>query len=261
VALSIAAALVAGVGSVVGLLDPEPIYGKETTSLADLAAAQDLTNLLVVCPLLVVLGLRGARGSLSAYLAWLGCLGFTAYNYAIYAFSIHFGPLFLPWLAVLGLSVFALAGGAANLNGAEVEKRFAGRTLLLTGWVLVAAATFFALLWLSDIVPELLAGDPSSSALAWRAPTNPVHVLDLAIFLPAVFASGVALLRRHRLGYASAPGMLVFLALTCVPILTTPLVAALRDHDVVLAVVPPIGLFLVATTAVLARTLRRASPR
>lgn len=254
--LSLAAALIAAVGSIVALLDSGTIYGQETDVLADQAAAQDSVNLFLVAPLIVVLGSRAARGSMRAYLCWLACLVFTAYNYAIYAFTIHFGPLFLPWVAVLGLSVYALIGGLATLDASIVKAWFTGRALPLTAWTLMVLATLFALLWLSEIVPDLLAGRGSTSAGDYRVPTNPVHVLDLAIFLPAVFASGVLLLRKDPLGYATAPGQLVFLALTALPIVITPLVADARGHDAGWAVVPPIGVVLVGTVAVLWRTLR-----
>ena len=61
------------------------------------------------------LAVRAYRGSLRSWLCWLGCLSFTVYNYAIYAFSIHFGALFLVWIGVLGLSLFALIGGLTCL--------------------------------------------------------------------------------------------------------------------------------------------------
>lgn len=127
-------------------------------------------------------------------------------------------------------------------------------------WLLMAAAALFALLWLREIVPDLAAGGPSRSATAWNTPTNPVHVLDLAFFLPAVFASGVLLLRRHPLGYATAAGQLTFLALTCLPILVTPVVANARGHEPGWAVTAPIGVLLVVTLAVLGQVLRRAGP-
>lgn len=254
--MSLVAAIVAAGGSVIGLLATDRIYGQETDILADAAAAQDFVNLIVVAPLVVVLGILASRGSMIAYLCWLGCLVFTAYNYAIYAFSIHFGPLFLPWIAVLGLSVFALIGGLVTLDSPAVKNRFAGRVLPPTAWALITLAALFAFLWLSEIVPDLMAGGASRSASDWRIPTNPVHVLDLAFFLPAVFASGVMLLRGHPFGYATGPGQLVFLALTCLPIVVTPVVANARGHDVGWAVVPPVGILFVVTLAVLWRTLR-----
>jgi hypothetical protein len=84
------------------------------------------------------------------------------------------------------------------------------------------------LLWLREIVPDLLSRRPSTAAAQWDVPTSPVHVLDLAFFLPTAATSGVLLLRRHRRGYATAAAQLTWLALTCLPILVTPLVAYAR---------------------------------
>lgn len=188
-------------------------------------------------------------------------LSFTAYNYAIYAFSIHFGPLFLVWVAVLGLSIFALIGGLATADLPTIKQRFAGRAMPGRAWFLIVVAALFVLLWLAQIVPDLLAGRPSRSASDWNVPTNPVHVLDLAFFLPAVITSGVLLLRRHPFGYATAAAQLVWLALTCLPILITPIVASARGHVHNWAVTLPIGALLLATLVVLARLLRHTAGR
>jgi hypothetical protein len=256
--LSIAAAAIGATGSGIGLLAADRIYGQETAELADQATAQDIVNLTLVAPLLIVLAALAARGSVRAILCWLGCLIFTVYNYAIYAMSIHFGPLFLPWVAVFGLALFALVGALSILDISVVKTWFAGRAMRLSGWYLIVVAGLFASLWLGEIVPDLLAGGASRSASAWQVPTNPVHVLDLAFFLPAVAISGVLLLRRHPLGYATAAGQFVFLALTCLPILL-PLVTTARDQTGDWAVVLPIGVVLTATGAVLWTTLRPAT--
>jgi hypothetical protein len=108
-------------------------------------------------------------------------------------------------------------------------------------------------------VPALLTGDPSRSAGEWNLPTNPVHVLDLGLFLPATVMSGVLLLRRRPIGYATAAGQLTWLALTCLPILVTPLVANARGHPAGWAVMLPIGALLIAVLVVLFRLLRRVS--
>lgn len=121
-------------------------------------------------------------GSLRSWLCLIGFLAFTAYNYAIYAFSIHFGPLFLLWVAVLGLSVFAAAGALARLLRPGVGALSRRQPARLPAWFLIALGVIFALLWLSQIVPDLLAGRPSTSAATWDVPTDPVHVLDLAFF-------------------------------------------------------------------------------
>lgn len=145
--LSSTATLLIAVGAVVGLTATDRIYGRETEVLVDAAVAQDLVGLTILAPLLLVLGVAAARGSLRAYLGWLGGLAFTAYNYAIYAFSVQFGPLFPVWVAVLGLSVFALVGGLSTLPSAVVGTRFAARAMPVAAWVLIGVAVSFALLW------------------------------------------------------------------------------------------------------------------
>ena len=256
VGLSVAAGLLSAAGSVTALLAAGRIYRAETAALADAATAQDLVGLVLVAPLLVVLPIRASRGSLRAWLCWLGCLAFTVYNYAIYVFSIHFGPLFLPWVAVLGLSLFALIGGLATLPGQPLTNRVDAARVRWIGWFLIAVAVLFGLLWLREIAPDLFAGRPSTSAGDWRVPTNPVHVLDLAFFLPAVFVSGVALLRRRWLGSATVAGQLSFLALTCLPILVTPVVSQVRGHTPIWSATGPVGVLLLAIALVLWRFLR-----
>jgi hypothetical protein len=266
-ALSVAAALLSMTASIVSLLAPDRIYGQETSALADAATAQDLVGLVIVGPLILVLAVFAVRGSLRCWLCWLGLLSFTVYNYAIYAFSISFGPLFLVWVAVLGLALFAVIGGLAALSASAVTAGVGAAPVRLTGWFLIGLATLFAVLWLSEIVLDLLAGRASTSAEDWAVPTNPVHVLDLAFFLPAVLVSGVLLLRRRWLGYATAPAQLVFLALTCLPILITPAIANARGHDPGWSVIAPISVIASATVLVLAhfvharRGAARSSPK
>lgn len=239
-----------------GLLRTGDVYGRETTDLLVIALAQDLVTFLVAVPLVLLLGARASRGSPEAFSCWLGGIGSLAYNYAIYAFSIQFGLLFLLWVAVLGLSTYALLGGLATIDVGAAGRRQAYRPLPLVGGVLVVVPLLFALLWLGEIVPDLLAARPSRSAALWRVPSNPVHVLDLAFLLPAVLVSGVALLRRRGLGYATAPGMLVLLGLTCLPILVTPLVAVARGVDPSWGAFAPVGAVLLVCLAALVHVLR-----
>jgi hypothetical protein len=250
---------VALLAAAAGLLAADRIYNQETSVLFDQATAQDVVTLLPVAPLLAFLAVSARRGSLSAFLCLPGLLAFTVYNYAIYAFSIHFGPLFLVWVAILGLSIFALVGapGYGRHPGDQAALRGEGD----------AAAGVVPHRRGRAVRPAVAQRDraqpagrrPSRSARDWNVPTNPVHVLDLAFFLPAAVTSGILLLRRRPLGYATAAGQLVWIALTCVPILITPLVANARGHAPGWAVTLPIGVLLLATLAVLGRLLQHTA--
>jgi hypothetical protein len=241
-------------GSIVGLLAPLAVYGRETEILFNTAIAQDLVNGLLVAPLIVVLAVFARRGRLKAWLALIGFLAFTVYNYFIYALSIQFGPLFLAWVAVLGLAMFALIGSIATAmplaaSSGQAPSRLAGGVLVVTSFL-------FALLWLSEAVQDLLAGARSVSAEQWNVPTNPVHVLDLAFFLPAAFASGVLIIRRHRLGQTAAIGALTFLGLTTLPILVTPIVNHFRGDTAGWWIMVPVGALAVVVWATLLRQAR-----
>ena len=254
--LSIGAAVIAAIGNIVSLLNVDRFYGAEAEVFVNQAIAQDLINLFVVAPLMVALAWLALRGSLTAFLLWFGFVGFTVYNYVIYTFAIHFGPLFLVWVAVLGASTYALIGAAFSLDANAVANAMHWRQHRLAAGLLIGAAAMFGLLWLSDIAPALQAGEAPAGVRELLLPTNPVHVLDLAFFLPAAAIVGAALWNRRPLGYAAAPGVLVLMALTGLPVITTVFVAAARGMDAAWPLLAPIGLLTIACFALAAATSR-----
>ncbi|MBG6058078.1 hypothetical protein RCH16_001686 [Cryobacterium sp. MP_M5] len=254
--LSIAAGVLAVAGSVVGL-GVGGFYANLTPAFLPQALAQDVANLALAAPALLVCALLALRGSLRARLVWLGVLAFTVYNYVIYTFSIPFGPLFPLWVAVLGLSLFSLIGGVASTDAGAVAARFESRpAILATAWSLIVVGALFGLLWLSEDVPALLSGTTPRSVLDLGIPTNPVHILDLAFFLPAVVGTGILLLRRRAQAYPVAPAFLVFLILTGVPIMVTPVVQSVRGETAAWTVLAPIGVLTVLMLVLLTWLLR-----
>ncbi len=250
--LSILAALLAVAGSIIALSVPS-IYTSLTPAFLPQALAQDIANLALVSPAWLVLAALALRGSLRSYLLWLGVLTFTVYNYVIYTFSVPFGPLFLLWVAVLGLSLYALIGGVASVDHKTVESSFTSRRAVVAiAWFLIVTAVLFGLLWLSEDVPALLSGSRPQSVIDMALPTNPVHILDLGFFLPAVIATAVMLLKKKPLAYTLAPAFIVFLVLTGIPILLTPVVQAARGETAAWGVVAPIGALTVVLLGLLA---------
>jgi hypothetical protein len=250
--LSIIAAALAIAGSSITLLSQQ-LYDELTPAFLPQALAQDLVNLLVVSPAMIILAVLALRGSSRAYLLWLGTLLFTTYNYVIYSVGIPFGPLFLLWVGVLGMSVFALLGGIACIDRDELLVTYrSARAAKVSGWALIVIALLFGALWLSEDVPALLNGTTPQSLVDQGVITNPVHVLDLAFFLPAVLAIGALWLRRNVRAATVAPSFIVFLILTGVPILVTPIVQAVRGETAAWGVVAPIGAVTVVNLLLLA---------
>lgn len=258
--LSLAAAVLALIGSVIGLTVPA-IYATLTPAFLPQALAQDVANLVVAGPVLISCGVLALRGSLRGRVVWIGAVTFTVYNYVIYAFSIPFGPLLPVWIAVLGLCLYALIGGVATTDARSTAARFGSpRAVTVTGWSLLVIGTLFALLWLSEDIPAWLGGTLPQSVVDMAVPTNPVHILDLAFFLPAVVVIGVQLLRGRAFSYPLAPALVVFLILTGVPILITPLVQLVIGQVPLWAVCVPIGALTLYLLGLLAWLLGTITP-
>ena len=239
--LSILAALLAIAGNIVALVVPG-IYASLTVAFLPQAIAQDIASLVMVSPLWLILAFLALRGSLRAYLLWLGVLTFTVYNYVIYTFSVPFGSLFLLWVAVLGLTLFALIGGVVSVDHEVVKSSFKSqRAIKVVAWFLIVTGFLFAFLWLSEDVPALLSGNTPQSLVDMAIPTNPVHILDLGFFLPAVMITGILLLKQKPFAYTVTPAFLVFLILTGIPILITPFVQSARGQTAGWGVFVPIG--------------------
>jgi hypothetical protein len=250
--LSILAVLFAIAGNIIALLVPR-IYADLTPVFFPQAIAQDIASLVIVSPAWLILAILALRGSLRAYLLWLGVLTFTVYNYVIYTFSVPFGPLFLLWVAVLGLSLYSLIGGVVSIDHETVKSSFKSqRVITFVVWFLIIIAVLFGLLWLSEDIPALLSGNIPQSVLEMGVPTNPVHILDLGFFLPAVFVTAIMLRKQKPLAYTLAPAFIVFLILTGIPILITPIVQSARGQTPAWGVVVPIGTLTVLLLGLLA---------
>ena len=77
----------------------------------------------------------------------------------------------------------------------------------------ITLSLFFYALWLMEIIPAVESGTLPSSLTDAGLTTNPVHVIDLAIFLPGVFITGVMLWRNKYTGLVLTPVILTFFVL------------------------------------------------
>ena len=224
-------ALLASVGSISSLVFEDAIYGRETANWAAQSVGQDIANL-IAFPVLMGAAFLAARGSVRARVTTIGLLIYSAYTYAIYTFALHFGSLFLVWVAVLGLSVYALIGAIANADADGVKGAFAGGSgERLAARLLVVVGSVFASLWLSEIVPAILAGNIPQALEEVGLVTNPVHVLDLSLLLPALIIAGRLLAKGRPLGYVLAPALLIATCFLALGIVSLMLVSAARGLE------------------------------
>jgi hypothetical protein len=167
-------------------------------------------TLFVAIPLLLAFLRLSYRAGLRGQLLLAGLLGYFLYTYMSMAFGSAYNELFLLYVALFSLSLFAFGLAVAAIDLASLPTRFGDG--LPRRWIagyLFAGSLFLLLAWLGRIVPPLLNGQPP---LGLESNTTLfIQVMDLGLLAPIMIVGGIQLLRRQPLGYLiAAVGLIKF---------------------------------------------------
>jgi hypothetical protein len=194
------------------------LYYYDTVSTTAQMQGNDLITLVVGLPLLLVSMWLAFRGSLRGRLLLTGTLGFFLYTYMSMSMLTAYNALFLVYVALFGLSLYAFILCMLTFDLADLPRHFdAG---LPRGWiaaVLFAVGAFLALAWFGRVIPELM--NPQVPAALENTTTRVIQAMDLVLIAPLAILAGVLLLRRSAWGYllasvAIAKGLTMSLAVS-----------------------------------------------
>lgn len=190
----------------------EDTYMREVKYYAVQGIGQDIINLFFVVPLLIINSIRYTK-SKSAALIWSGIILYLVYTYAIYCFSMHFNFLFLAYCMILGLSFYSFMYFVfSKMQEVKIEiQNFS--VIKTTSAFLIILSILFYFLWLSEIIPAVIKNEIPRSVIENGILTNPVHVLDISILLPAFIITAIKLMKKKEIGFLLAPSMLIFAGL------------------------------------------------
>jgi len=217
----------------------------------------DVVTLILVVPLFVLSLALVATGSRRAVAVWMGVLAYTVYDYAFYAFGAAFNQVFLLHIALLSLSVYALACGLPNLNVARISEPM--RSVRGARWVglfLMVVGAVQGMLWVFVVSRNAVTGE-----VMHDIPVNGQHLvfaLDLALSMPALVVGGLLLFRRAPFGFVLGTAMAVMGALYQVNLLVAGVYQASADVAGVTAFAPE---GVVLTAAFVAGALFLLVPR
>lgn len=186
--------------SVAGLQYRMFIYPSEELLQAFLA--NDVTNLLIGFPMLLASMWLALRGNIVGLLFWPGALFFVLYTYIVYIFAMPLNVAYLPYLALVMLSLYSLVGLLTRIDRGAVKQRLASSVPeRLSGGVLALLGTLFFLLVIGAI---------SNAVINQTSITNAELALHVADFLitPAWIICGVLLFRGKAFGYVTGLGLL-----------------------------------------------------
>jgi hypothetical protein len=206
---SAALAVVALVASAVGVFAPG-IF-RDPAMTAGNARGTDVVILAVAIPALVAAMVLTARGSLRAPIVWLGALAYILYNAVFFAYGAHFNALFLVYAATLSLGLWSVVALLRAVDVDALRAGFAPNTPIraIAGYLLLTTA-LFALLWLKDVLPAIIANAAPASLKGTGMVTNPVKMTDFAFGFPLAALSAVWLWQGRVWGYLLAGAFLVY---------------------------------------------------
>lgn len=212
-ALSLPLATLIVITSSVGLFTPD-FYSRETPNWIAQSIGQDAIDLFLITPLLIIISILAAAKNRIAFLLWGGVNLYLIYTFVIYCFDVHFNKLFIIYCIILGLSFHSfLYFLFSQFRTAIKNDSYKKPAVKITATYFLVIACIFYLLWLVEIIPATIGHTAAQSLIETGLATNPVHVLDLSIFLPGIFIIAVLLLKKRPLGLLLAPVILVFFVL------------------------------------------------
>ncbi len=207
---SLATLVLTVVATAAGLFVPG--FYRDAPVLLPQLYGQDLLTLLVAVPALAASLYLAARGSLRGYVVWLGVTGYLLYTYASYAFMTAFNELYLVYVALLWLTLYAFVGGMVRLDATALKRAVGEGPVRSCVAFQLLFVVLIAFVWLSDILAALVAGSVPSSVAAAGLETSVIYSLDLGIVVPAVALSAFWLHQRRAWGYAFTAVLLVKIA-------------------------------------------------
>ncbi len=208
--LSVPLAILISITSIAGLMYPE-MYIHETINWQVQSYGQDLSDLFLAVPFLIVTSALAYRRNAAGFLLWGGTNLYLTYTFAIYCFDIHFNILFLLYCTILGLSVYSFTYFLLSVYKQPAQEEiYKTPPVRATAYYLLIVAFLFYFLWLSGILPSILHNTTPKDLVEIGLATNPVHVLDLSALLPAFIITAILIIRKKALGLYVAPALLTF---------------------------------------------------
>ncbi len=103
------------------------LYRYDTVLYASQSIAQDVVTLVLGIPLLVAGIFLSLKGSLRGQLLLTGGLGYFLYTYTAMVFLAAYNPLFLVYVALFSLSLFAFILALSGMDTARLTRQVSGR--------------------------------------------------------------------------------------------------------------------------------------
>lgn len=176
------------------------IYKNDSVSVVAQGRASDLVTLFLAIPLLTFAAFLSQRGSLKGRLLLTGTLGYFLYTYMSYSFLWNYNPLFIVYVILMSISLFAFILSLMSFDMEKVPQMFKdGLPVRFLAGFQFFIALMLGLLWLGKIIPSITAGAIPVGLEHYT--TLVIQAMDLGFIVPLALISGILLLKGKPFGY------------------------------------------------------------
>lgn len=225
-----------------GLFTPD-FYSAETINWQAQSVGQDLVDLILLVPCLLISSILAYKNNKTAIKIWGGVMFYLTYTFVLYCFDVHFNKLFVLYCFCLSLSFYSslyfIFTQSKEIQNRDLVSKIKVRFI---GFYFLIIAVLFYFLWLSEIIPAIIHNTIPKNLSEVGLFTNGVHVIDLAVFLPGIFITGIFLLKRIPLGFILTPVLLTFFVLMDITIGTLTIVMKIKGIETNLALTIIMGI-------------------
>jgi hypothetical protein len=219
---SITIAILTAIASMIGILIPTIIYPTEV--LFQAFATNDIVNVLIGVPILLVSIWLTRRGSQLGILLLPGALLFTFYNSLTYTLAVPMNAVFILHLILTVLSACTFFTLLANIDGGKVKEALTGGVYEhLAGGVLAGFGILFLIRVMSTLATALIQKTPIPGT------EFALHISDL-IISPLLMVGGIALWKKDELGYTLGLGLLFQISMLFIGLMAVFLLQPVITH-------------------------------
>ncbi|WP_324719344.1 hypothetical protein [Salinimicrobium sp. HB62] len=209
------------------------LYEHMSAEVAVQGIAHDYVTLFIAVPVLLFSLHLLKSGKLKAVFFHAGVLHFFFLTYLFYTNMGMYNALFLLYVIITSLSFFAFMITLFEIKLDGLREKFKpGLRRKLIGGFLMFLSTSIAFLWLEIIVTPLLDGTIIPASVAHYTSLT-VQGLDLSLFLPIGFISGLLLWKNKDLGYLMSAVTLIFLCFLLTALVAKIIAMAITGVNVV----------------------------
>lgn len=172
------------------------IYKNDSLSIVAQGKASDLITLTLAVPLLLASLFITNKKSYKGRLLLTGTLGYFLYTYVSYVFLWMYNILFLVYVSLMSLSLFAFIICMMSFDVKNIKDMFNKKLpKKFLGGFQILVATIIGLLWLRKI------SEGSNPSGLEHYTTLVIQGMDLGIIVPTAFLSGILLIKNKPYGY------------------------------------------------------------